>query len=318
MIAFDQRHQPRRIERPVNQIQIVLCQPQRAEKRPPDSLRAIVVDLQPHRVPFAPVVQLVLYRLEQIPAVLLVQVKFAVPRQPKVPVAEYLRPRKQIGQKMPDDLPEKNIILLPPFPRQSHHRRQHPRGLHDGEVPEVFPARFHLQLHHDVERFVEQLRKGMHRINRQRRQDRPDFAAVKILQPFQVRRAEPGRLEETDAVPFEFRRQLFAPADVLIPHHAPDAFLHGAQRFGGRQSVDAPADRAAFDLLFEAGHAHLEELVQVGAGDAKKLEPFQQRIAGIARLLQHPLVELQPAQLAIEVARRLRRCLGRLHGGSRP
>jgi hypothetical protein len=75
-------------------------------------------------------------------------------------------------------------------------------------------------------------------------------------------------------------RQFFAPADVLFPHHAPDALLGRAQRFGGRQAVEAGRVDAAFDLLFQAGHAHLEELVEIGTGDAEKLEPFQHGIGG--------------------------------------
>ena len=39
-------------------------------------------------------------------------------------------------------------------------------------------------------------------------------------------------------------------------------------------------DHLAFDLLLEAGDAHLEELVQVRADDAEELHPFQQRVAG--------------------------------------
>ena len=108
-------------------------------------------------------------------------------------------------------------------------------------------------------------------------------------------------------------RQLFAPAGILVMDHPPDAFLHGAQRFGGRQPVVAAAGDAAFNLLFEAGHAHLEELVEIGAGDAKELEPFQQGSGGIARLLQHPLVEFQPAQFAVEKPRRPQGCLSCLH-----
>ena len=65
--------------------------------------------------------------------------------------------------------------------------------------------------------------------------------------------------------------------------------------------------------------AHHEELVEVVGGDAEKLDALEQRMAGPG-LLQHPLVEGQPAELAVEVERRIpeigirRRCFGGLGG----
>ena len=82
--------------------------------------------------------------------------------------------------------------------------------------------------------------------------------------------------------------------------------MHGAQGLRRRQAVQAARGHPAFDLLLQPGHAHLEELVQIGAGDAEELEAFQERIAGVARLIQHALIKLQPAQLAIDEMGRLK------------
>ena len=46
---------------------------------------------------------------------------------------------------------------------------------------------------------------------------------------------------------------------------------------------------------FTCGHADSEEFVQIGTGDAEKLDPFQQGILRIERLIEHPLVEFEPA-----------------------
>jgi hypothetical protein len=51
--------------------------------------------------------------------------------------------------------------------------------------------------------------------------------------------------------------------------------------------------------------ADLEELVQVGAGDAQEAQPLQQRHLRIQRLSQHAEVEIQLRQLAVEVQRRI-------------
>jgi hypothetical protein len=53
--------------------------------------------------------------------------------------------------------------------------------------------------------------------------------------------------------------------------------------------------------LFEGGDADLEELVEVGADDREKLQPFQQGLGGILSLLKNALVEFEPAELPVDV-----------------
>jgi hypothetical protein len=54
------------------------------------------------------------------------------------------------------------------------------------------------------------------------------------------------------------------------------------------------------DLLLEPGDADLEEFIQVGMGDPEELHPLEQWNRGIQRLVQDPLVELEPREFAIE------------------
>ena len=75
------------------------------------------------------------------------------------------------------------------------------------------------------------------------------------------------------------------------------------KRFGWGQTVDASLPHFGFDLLFDAGHPHLEELVQVRVGNAEELQTLQERICGIERLVQDPLVEFQPTELTVEKVR---------------
>ena len=67
-----------------------------------------------------------------------------------------------------------------------------------------------------------------------------------------------------------------------------------------RQPVHRALDHLALDLLLDARHAHLEELIQVRADDAEELHPLQQRVLRVERLLQHAVIELQPAQFPID------------------
>ena len=70
----------------------------------------------------------------------------------------------------------------------------------------------------------------------------------------------------------------------------------------GRHPVGPGADRdAGLHLLLQAADADHEELVEVRAEDGEELEPFQQRHGRVLRLFQDAAVELQPAQLAVDV-----------------
>src|SRR5690606_34193037 len=59
--------------------------------------------------------------------------------------------------------------------------------------------------------------------------------------------------------------------------------------------------RADGDAMLEAGHADLEELVEVRGGNAKELESFEQRHAAVLGLLEHAEVERELRELAVDV-----------------
>ena len=147
----------------------------------------------------------------------------------------------------------------------------------------------------------------MRRVNRQRRQHRPDLRAVIILQPGQVSRVQLRDFEQADAVGRQRRQQLLAPARVLVLDHAPDPLDDGAEGLAGGQAVHRALDDLAFDLLFEARDADFEELVEVRADDAEELHPLQQRVGWVERLLQHAMVEFQPAQFPVDEVSRAER-----------
>ena len=91
------------------------------------------------------------------------------------------------------------------------------------------------------------------------------------------------------------------------------------------QAVRRALGEPGGDLPLEAGHAHLEELIEVAAVDAEELEALEERGTGIERLVQDAPVELEPAELAIDIERRMPdveveqgrrwcwRCRGRCH-----
>jgi hypothetical protein len=54
------------------------------------------------------------------------------------------------------------------------------------------------------------------------------------------------------------------------------------------------------ELRLEAGDADLEELVEVRGADGQEPEPFEQGIRRVACLFEDALVEIEPAQLAVD------------------
>ena len=70
--------------------------------------------------------------------------------------------------------------------------------------------------------------------------------------------------------------------------------LLGAQTGGGGHG------QPGGDAALQAGHAHHEELVEVGSDDGQEVQALQQVQVRILRQLQHAGVEVEPAALAVE------------------
>jgi len=145
----------------------------------------------------------------------------------------------------------------------------------------------------------------MRLVNGDGRDRRLDLGPVKLLQPGQVRRLQFGRTDHADAVGRQCGLEVLAPAPVELVNQQQHAPTHRPEHLGWRPAVGAALRLAALrlllDLLLEPGHAHLEKLVQIRAGNAEELQALEQGILLILCLLEHALVELQPAQLAVQV-----------------
>ena len=69
------------------------------------------------------------------------------------------------------------------------------------------------------------------------------------------------------------------------------------------EAVGRVAAHAGRELLLQARDADLEELVEVRAEDREELRPLEQRSVGVLGEREHARVEVEPRQLAVEVAR---------------
>jgi hypothetical protein len=72
---------------------------------------------------------------------------------------------------------------------------------------------------------------------------------------------------------------------------------------------------AGLHLLLQAAYPHHEELIEVRAEDCQKLQPLEQWHLGVLGLLQHPAIELEPAQLPVEIEGGIVECRSVAFGG---
>jgi len=99
--------------------------------------------------------------------------------------------------------------------------------------------------------------------------------------------------------------QLLVPAAVLALHRLVDEAGERVALLDGRHAVRTGLGVAVLDALQQARHPDFEEFVEVRGGDGEELDPLQQRVALVLGLLQHPLVEGQPGNLAVAVVGRI-------------
>ena len=97
---------------------------------------------------------------------------------------------------------------------------------------------------------------------------------------------------------------LVHPADEVVGAAGDlDELRQGPHAVGGR----VLRLEVLVELRLQPGDADLEELVEVRCADRQEAEPLEQRVGRVARLFQHALVEIEPAQLAVDEPARLER-----------
>ena len=308
MSSARQRNQFGGIEQPVDFVDVVLgqrgslrfllgaelLQQQLAERRGHPR-----VHLEPHHFREAAVADLLLDQAEQVfRIVVLVDLEVGVPGDAERIPAEDLHAREERFEMVADHQLQRHEAV---GARERHPAGQDLRHLHPREtlLALVVPE-------HDRERDaqVRDVGEGMGRVDGQRRQDRIDLLLEVAREVLGVHRGELvlGR-DQFHAAPGQGGEHILHQAATMLGHHRPDHQREGAELVLRRQAVRGPLTVVRGELLPEAGHPHLEELVEVGVEDAQKLEALEQGRARVQRLVQHAAIELQPGQLAVRVER---------------
>ena len=300
VVALVDGHEAHGVERAVDDVEVVPVEFESLEEKVGDVSGTGGLDFEAHGGAFAAVVQLVLDRLEQVVDVSFVDVEFAVPGDAEMPEAEDFRPRKEVGEIVADEVAEVDEIAAVVLARQTDEAREDARHLDHGEAAVGLAVARDFELHDDVEGLVQELGKGVRRIDAERGEHGAHVGAVVLLHPGAVRGFEVLVIEEVDLIFCERGEEFVAPAAVLLLDHGAHAAADGAEGFAGGLAIHAALHDIALNLLLQAGHADLEKLVEVRAGDDEKLHALEQRIRGVERLVEHPLVEFQPTQFAAD------------------
>ena len=132
-----------------------------------------------------------------------------------------------------------------------------------------------------------------------------------ILDPGPLGLGDVAAIDQDDADLGQDAAQV-APDRLLVGGELRDGLVDEDELLGGRQAVGAALGDALAHLRLDAGDADHEELIKVIGGNRQESDPLQRRMARIDRFLQHPAIEMQPGQFAVDEA--FRACCDRRAG----
>ena len=253
-----------------------------------------LLDLEPDGRAEAAAQQLLLERSEEVLGVVLLDLDVLVAGDAEAVDLEHLHAGEEPAQVLADDVLERHEPLVADVD-EAVERRRH---LH---AREVLLARLGVAHQHgEVEREPGDVGEGVGRVDGERRQDREDPLLEELLAGLLLLLVEVVPAQELDAVVEQRRHDLVAEqrgvAGGQLTGLGPDRLEHLARH----QPRRGPYGDARGDASLEAGDADHEELVEVAGEDREEPRPLQQRHPRVLGQLEHPLVEVEPGDLAVE------------------
>jgi hypothetical protein len=179
-------------------------------------------------------------------------------------------------------------------------------GRLDDSDPAISPEGvFALERHDKIEALIQDPGEGMGRIEPDGTYYREQLAVEETLDPACRSRRPFRALEKADPFGGEFRDEKGVQHLVLLFNESMRRLADAEELLGRGEIVRSPLHRSIGHLLFETRHPDLEEFIEIGAADTKKLQAFEQRDGLILSKFEHAAVELQKTQFPVDVKLRL-------------
>ncbi|MNI38929.1 hypothetical protein D3C73_930900 [compost metagenome] len=295
--------QPRQVHRTVDLIQLRLAQVELLEQVVGQVFRARVGHFQTHRIAVATGEQLAAQGAGQVFDVFGVQRQVGVTGQAELVAALDLHALEQVIGVGVDHRRQEYIVVAgaADFFRHLDDARQQAWRRDDRQTGIAAKGVDAFELDDEVQALVHQQRERVRRVEADRGDDRRDLVTEIATDPGLELGRPVTATDEADLMLFQFRQQDVVEDRVLAIDVTMDQFADAGQGLMRLQTIGAGLFTGKGDLLLEAGDTNFEELVQVAGEDQQKLQPLQQWIGLVQRLLQHADVELQLRELAVDV-----------------
>ena len=183
---------------------------------------------------------------------------------------------------------------------QREQARKHRWHFHAGEA---LVAGLRIAHHHcETESQIRHVRERVSRVDRERCENREDSLVVVIARDSLLGFGEIGPCTDRDAVRTEGRLDVFEEDRLLTGRQLSHTQHHTVELTRWRESVGQRNRHTRRLLIAHGGHPDLEELVEVGREDGEELGPLEQRHTRFGGHAQNALVEVEPAQFAVDEA----------------
>src|SRR5215210_2125936 len=285
-------------------------------------------DHEPRALPEPAARELVLYRLQQVRGLVLLDHEVRVARQLEDVGGEDLLPREELVQVRGYNLLDLDELYLLVYPRCRRligalRRRNPHEALYAGR--HLYP-RHHipvpvLDYDQEVQREVGDVREGVRGVYCERGENRQDVPGEELPELLLLPLEEVTVGGELNTLFFQRGQELVLQYLPLFGEEPLGVVVDAVQLLLGGHPIRHGIRQLGGDLMLEPGDPDHKKLVEVGLRDGDEPHPLQQGMPLVLRLRQHALVKAEPAELAVYVQRRVREVylfLGRGHPGSLP
>ncbi len=196
-----QGHQSGQVDGPIDHIQTARFEVERFAEQPDETVIGATADLESHRLAAPPLPQRFLDRQQQVLDLVLVDRQVRVPRHPEHRLTHDAEAAEQLVDSLADQILKQHEAGPPPLRGQHHHTLQHRGHLHHAKQLSRSPLAQILKQDRYIQALVVDVREGMARIDRQRREHRVDVARKQPVNVLALRSREIRRLQLCDLIP---------------------------------------------------------------------------------------------------------------------